>query len=260
MKRSLRKDEYLRQYVLGIHDPDRQEQFEERLLSDEKLLEELSIVEDEIVQDYLSGGLSESEREQFESRFLTTDAGKRELQFSRAFNDYFAGLSEAEKRTPLARSWKRFLPSFLRGESPILRISFATAILILVFIGLFVVLRNRFQERDGSVFTAALTPGQVKVIGGREMTVIDVPPGTDVLRLQLAISEVTSQRYRASLFTDTGTEIFSEDGLQATGKFVNVNVPSNILSRGDYRLKLAAHVSGDQLEEVATYSFRVIRR
>src|ERR1043166_1694965 len=133
MKRSLRKDEYLRQYVLGTHDPD--EQFEERLLTDEKLLERLSIVEDEILQDYLSGALSESEREKFEKRFLATDAGREELQFSKAFNSYFAGLPAAEKRTTLQRSWKRFLPSFLRGDSPILRISFAMAIVIVVCLG-----------------------------------------------------------------------------------------------------------------------------
>lgn len=263
MNRSLRKDEYLRQYVLGTHDPESQEQFEERLLTDEKLLEELSIVEDEIVHDYLSGTLSESEREKFENRFLATDPGQQELQFSKAFNNYFARLPAAEKRMPLPRSWKRFLPSFLRGESPIPRISIATAIIILVSIGLFVVLSNRSQER-GTVFTATLTPGQVKVIGGREMTVVEVPPGTDLVRLQLAIGEASPQSYHVSLFTDKGEEIFTEDGLQAestaTGKFVSVNVPSSILSRGDYRLKLSARLSGDQLEEVATYSFRVIRR
>jgi len=263
MKRSLRKHEYLRQYVLGTDDPESQEPFEEHLLTDEKLLEELSIVEDEIVQDYLSGALSESEREKFESRFVATDAGQQELQFFKAFNNYFANLPAAEKRTPLPRSWKRFLPSFLRGESAILRISFATAIIILVSIGLFVAIRSRSQER-GTVFTATLTPGQVKGISGREMSVVEVPPGTEFVRLQLAIGETSAQSYHISVFTDKEEEIFTDDGLQAestaTGKFVSVKVPSSILSRGDYRLKLAARISGDQLEEVASYSFRVIRR
>src|SRR6185436_7430764 len=97
MTRSLIKDEYLRQYVLGTHDPESQEEFEERLLTDEKLLEELSIVEDKVVHDYLSGTLSESESEKFENRFLATDAGRQELQFSKAFNNYFARRSAAEK-------------------------------------------------------------------------------------------------------------------------------------------------------------------
>ena len=262
MNRSPRQDEYLRQYVLGTHDPATEEQFEQRLLTDRKLLEELSIVEDAVVQDYLSGNLPASEKEKFEQRFLATDAGRQELQFSKAFNNYLARLPVAEKRIPLRRSWKRFLPSFLRGESLILRISFATAIIILVAIGLFVVLRDRSQER-GNVFSATLTPGQVKVIGGREMIVVDVPTGTDLVRLQLAIGATSSQSYHVSLLTDTGKEIFTESGLQAestaTGNFVSVNVPSSILGRGDYRLKLAARTPVNQLEEVATYSFRVIR-
>jgi len=95
------------------------------------------------------------------------------------------------------------------------------------------------------------------------MTVIEVPPGTALVRLQVAIGEASAQSYHVSLFTDQGKEILTEDGLQveptAAGKFVSVNVASGILSRGDYRLKLAARISGDQLEEVATYSFRVIR-
>jgi len=263
MKRNLRNDEYLRQYVLGIDDPESQEEFEEHLLTDEKLLEQLSIAEDEIIQDYLSGALSESDREKFESRFLATGTGHQELQFFKAFNNYFANVPAAEPRTSLPRSWKRFLPSFLRGESPILRISFATAIVILVSISLVVALRNRSQDR-GAVFTATLTPGQVKGIGGRELSVVEVPSGTDLISLQLAIGEVSAQSYHASLFTDKGEEIFAEDGLHAestaTLKFVSVKVPSRTLSRGDYRLKLAARTSGNQLEEVATYSFRVIRR
>ena len=96
MKKSQRKDEYLRQYVLGNHDSESQEQFEERLLTDEDLLAELSIVEDDVVRDYLSGTLSESEREKFENEFLATDAGKQELQFFGAFNNYLANLPAAE--------------------------------------------------------------------------------------------------------------------------------------------------------------------
>ena len=96
------------------------------------------------------------------------------------------------------------------------------------------------------------------------MIVVELPPGTEFVRLQLAIGETSAQSYHVSVFTDKEEEIFTDDGLQAestaTGKFVTVKVPSSILSRGDYRLKLTARISGDQIEEVASYSFRVIRR
>jgi hypothetical protein len=263
MKRNPRKDKYIRQYVLGTHEPENEEEFEERLLTDEKLLEELSIVEDEVVNDYFSGALSESEREKFEDRFLSTAAGQQELEFVKTSRNYFANLSASEKRTPLPRSWKRFLPAFLRGESPIWRVSFATAIIILVSVGLIAVLRNRSNE-GADVFSATLVPGQTKSIGSQQMNVIEVPAGTGLIKLQLAIGETNAQNYRASIFTDTGEEIFSKEYLAVesttTGSFVSVNVPARLLNRGDYRLKLTSRTSANLSEEIAAYSFRVIRR
>lgn len=262
MKRTRIKDEYLRQYVLGTNDPESQQHFEERLLSDQNLLEQLSIVEDQVVCDYLAGSLSEVEKEKFENRFLTSTDGKQELQFFRAIRHHAKNRPPAFERKPLPRSWKRFLPAFLRGETPWLRLSFATAILILVFVGLLAFFRKPFNEH-GPVFTTALVPGQIRVIGGRKMNVVEVPPATEVINLQLAIGEVSAGSFQASMFTDTGEEVFTKDGLQAEslpdGKFVSLRIPSHILKAGDYRLRLKASVPGDGVEEVASYSFRVTK-
>jgi hypothetical protein len=262
MKRSQIKDEYIRQYVLGTHDPESQKQFEERLLTDEKLLDQLSIVEDEVVCDYLAGSLSELERDKFENRFLRSAAGKQKLQFFSAIKNHVDNLSPSIQRTPLPLSWKRFLPAFLRGESPWLRLSFAMAAVILVFVGLFAFFRNSFSEH-GPVFTTALVPGQVKNIGGRKLNVVEVPAGTGVINLQLAIGEVSAESFHASIFTDTGEEVFTEGALQTEsgqdGRFVSLRVPANVLTAGDYRLRLKAYVAGSGLEEVASYSFRVIK-
>ena len=263
MKRSLKKDEYIREYVLGTHDPENQQEFEERLLTDKRLLEQLSIVEDEVVYDYLSGKLSDLEKEKFENRFLATSAGKRELRFFGALKNHVDNLSPSEQGAPLRQSWKRFLPAFLRNENPWLRVSFATVLLILIFAALFVVLRNRSSE-PGAVFTATLAPGQVKTIGGRQMNVVDVPPGTGTINLQMTIGEQSAESYQASLLTDQGEEKFSRDDLHAesgpTDKFVSVSVPAKILTSGDYRLRLRKRVSSDNFEDIANYSFRMIRR
>src|SRR5688572_23410515 len=146
METSPTKDKYIREYVLGTHDPEYEQQFEEHLLTDKRLLEQLSIIEDELVNDYLSGKLSESEKENFENRFLKTSAGKRELRFFGALKNHVDKLSSSEQRTPVPRSWKRFRPAFRRNENPWLRVSFATVLLILIFAALFVVLRNRSSE------------------------------------------------------------------------------------------------------------------
>ncbi len=262
MKRNRIKDEYIREYVLGTHDPENQRHFEERLLTDQNLLEQLSIVEDEVVCDYLAGSLSEVEREKFENRFLSTAKGKQELQLFSAIRHHAKNRLPATERTPLPRSWKRFLPGFLRGENPWLRLSFAMAILILVAVGLVAFFRNPINEH-GRVFTAALVPGQIKNIGGRKMNVVEVPQGTEVIDLQLAIGEVSAESFQASMFTDTGEEVFTKDALQAesapSGKFISLRIPSNVLKAGDYRLRLKASVPEVGVEEVANYSFRVTK-
>jgi hypothetical protein len=113
------------------------------------------------------------------------------------------------------------------------------------------------------VFSATLVPGQTKSIGSGQMNVIEVPAGTGLIKLQLAIGETGTQSYHVSIFTDTGAEIFTKDSLPAestpTGSFVSVDVPARLLNRGDYRLKLTSRASDNQYEEVAAYSFRVIR-
>jgi len=263
MKRPLRKRKYIRQYVLGTHDPRHQQQFEERLLTDEKLLEELSTVENELLYDYLSGGLSQSERESFEKGFLATADGERDLQFFRALKNNADSFAPAGDSTLLPRSWKRFLPAFLRGDNIFFKLSIVTVMLILVFAGLFVIFQSQ-RNQGVTVFTATLGPGTTRMIGGKEMTVVEMPSDIDIVVLQLPIGEQNARSYRASLYTDKGEEKFTQDGLQSestlTGRIVPLRLPSNILVSGDYRVKVKAHVTDVELEDVASYSFRVVRQ
>lgn len=257
--------EYIRQYVLGVPDLHEQEHFEERLLSDAKLLEQVSIVEDEIVWDYLTDELSEADKKRFEEHFLTTPSGRRKLQFLRCFNDQLPASSRAANFTDLPRSLKRFLPSFLRGESPWLRISFATAIVVLILGGLLLARQTwRNAPRELAVFAAALGKSPTKAIDAGELPLVDVPPGVELIELQVPINHSNATSYSASLFTDQGQEKFHQDDLRSkvtsAGTVVPVRVPSSILTSGDYRLKLSAHISVDKSEEVATHSFRVLRR
>jgi hypothetical protein len=257
--------EHIRQYVLGVLDLQEQEQFEERLLSDAKLLEQVSIVEDEIVWDYLADALSEADKKSFDEHFLTTPHGRLKLQFLRSFNDQLPASSIAADFTDLPRSLKRFLPAFLRGESPWLRISFATAIVVLIVGGLLLARQTWSNPpRKLAVFTAALGKSPTKSIDAGELPLVEVPAGMDLIELQIPINRSTATSYSASLFTDQGQEKFHQDDLRlkvtAAGTLVPVQVPSSILTSGDYRLKLRTHISVDKSEEVATHSFRVIRR
>lgn len=262
MKRSLKNRKYLRDYVLGTHNLEDEQQLEEQLLIDEGLLAELSIVESEVFYDYVSDTLTESEQVRFESRFLTTPEGQRDLQFFKALKSHVENLPAAQE-PGLPRSWKSLLPAFLRGENFFLRVSVVMVSLIIVFGGIFLVFRN-FQNQRVNVFTIALGPGTTRVIGEKEMSLVEIPPDTDEVLLQLPVNDQNAGTYTASLFTDTGEEKLTRENLRiestATGKVVALHVPTSILASGDYRVKIRAYMTGGAVEDVASYSFRVVRR
>lgn len=262
MNTHLENREYLRKYVLGAHTSERQEELEEQLLTDEKLLAELSIVEHEVLYDYVSGALSQPERVEFEKGFLATPAGRRDLQFFKVLKSHAESSSPAEA-VLLPRSWKSILPAFLRGENFVLRVSIVTASLILVFFGVFAVFQN-WQSQRRNVFTATLGPGTTRVIGGKEMTLVEVPPDTGEMVLQLPISDENAQSYTATLFTDKGEEKLTWESLpvesKGSEKVIALRISSSILTPGDYRVKVKARVFGSTVEDVASYSFRVVIR
>ena len=77
-------EELLRKYLLGEMSEAEQQAFEERLVSDEELVELLLSEEDELIDDYLSGDLLEGERERFDSYFMATPERQKKLKFAGA--------------------------------------------------------------------------------------------------------------------------------------------------------------------------------
>jgi hypothetical protein len=163
----------------------------------------------------------------------------------------------------LRRSWKSILPAFLRGENFFLRISIATASLILVFFGVFALFRN-WQSQRVNDFTATLGPATTRFIGGKEMTLVEVPPDTGEVVLQLPVSDENAQSYMATLFTDKGEEKLTRENLPVESigseKVIALRLSSSVLTPGDYRVKVKARVFGNTIEDIASYSFRVVIR
>jgi hypothetical protein len=268
MRNSPKERDYIRQYVLGTHDRENEQWFEQRLLSDAKLLQELSIIENEVLYEYVSGTLSESERTAFERRFPTTSQAQLKVQFFSTLKKKITNLDVNADYNRLPSSWKRFLPSFLRGESPVLRITFATASLLVVFGGAVAIFESRRlsreMKREPAVFAVTLSQSPVRDFDDSEINILNVPNAFDVVELQVEVSPKSGEGFRALLFTDQGAAIYSEDNLKAesitTGRVIKVRVPSAILTRGDYRLNIQSRTSAGNFDEVGNYSFRMIRQ
>jgi hypothetical protein len=90
----------VRLYLLGQLTDEQQQQFEQRLILEDQLLEELEIEEDELNDQYLAGQLTDDERRRFEQSFLATPERNQKLSFARALSRYTANFPEtADSKT-----------------------------------------------------------------------------------------------------------------------------------------------------------------
>ena len=78
----------MKNYLLGSLDTERRTEFEQRILSEPDVFEELLLTEEELIDLYVAGSLSELERQQFESNFLITPKRHKDLQFGRLLKRY----------------------------------------------------------------------------------------------------------------------------------------------------------------------------
>ena len=87
----------MRAFLLGTLDGDHKTQFEERILSEPGVYEELLVVEEELIEQYLAGDLSALEQEQFESHFLITAERQKNLRYGKLLQQYAADLDLTER-------------------------------------------------------------------------------------------------------------------------------------------------------------------
>ena len=78
----------MRNYLLGTLDEDRRTQFEERILSEPSVYDELLVAEEELIDQYVAGDLSEFDQKQFETHFLITAERQKNLRFGKLLQRY----------------------------------------------------------------------------------------------------------------------------------------------------------------------------
>ncbi len=120
-------------------------------------------------------------------------------------------------------------------------------------------LETQLGRPRASVATFALAAGLLRAQGS--LPRIAVPPGAELVRLRLELPEEGYPLYRAALHDPDGGEIWAASRLRALGKpgqaAVVLPVPSELLPRGDYQVKLSGLREGTEPEALATYPFRV---
>jgi len=226
----------LRLWLLGLLPEQESRSFEERLITDSELYEELFIVEEELIDDYIAGRLSADERKAFESYFMNSPERQEQFRIANALRVYIGDA----KVTDVKRRW------------PFAAMSLAAAAVViaaLVWIG---------PGSTGKSYNAVLTPGGPTREGGTEQQQITIPPDTDTLELDLKLTRNDFQKYRATLLNSDGGTIQITDNL--TGPTLRFSVKTEQTPPGEYRLKVDGINADGTSESADSYRFTVTSR
>jgi anti-sigma-K factor RskA len=270
-------EDEIRKYLLGTLVEESRRGVEERLMTEEAFLEELTLVEGELIDDYVDGRLGVEERAGFEQHFLATEERRAQLRLTRALGRYAtsavetreaAAESDAATATTPPTTTKTTEPTvtisaptlgerlraFWGGRSAAWRAGLAFAAVACLAVAVWLAV-PRAPRTFASLTLAA---GAGERAGGVEVPKVRLPLGADALRVTLTLPAGTTpaDAYRAEMLTlgDGRTEAVEVAGHD--GRTVTVVVPEDRLARGRYALRLyASGVGGGERRVGDSYVF-----
>jgi len=225
--------EELRLWLLGLLPEQESRSFEERLITDSELYEEVFIAEEELIDDYITGRLSADERKAFESYFMNSPERQEQFRIANALRVYIGDA----KVTKVKRRW------------PFAAMSLAAAAVViaaLVWI---------WPGSTGKSYNVVLTPGGPTREGGIAQQQITIPSDADTLELDLKLTRNDFQKYRATLLNSDGGTIQITDNL--TGPTLRFSVKTQQTPPGEYRLKVDGMNADGTSESADSYRFSI---
>jgi hypothetical protein len=178
MKEASDREELMIRYLLGQLPEEEQVRIEEQFFTDEESYEQLLALEDELRYDYATGELAGRERERFKERFLVTPEDRNKVAFASELISKVAP-SEASATaevtaTPSGYSpWWQQLASLLNVQNPVVRYSFAAAVLV-VALGAAWLISKQFRS-DGPTEMAGREQQPQQQTGQRDGQTNDAP-------------------------------------------------------------------------------------
>lgn len=258
------QQEPIREYLLGQLSSEDREQFEEQLLIDGELYEELVILEDELVDEYLREELSTSDRRSFESSFLASPEHQEKLNFARALRKYVSAKTVEQGEGASIAQQPRDLNSSEPSQKsrnkfflfrPTFAYAMAAAAIALVVLGAWFMMRQSTDE-PRNMLAVELSPGLTRDGGIKSVRFASEHDG---LQLRLGLPTNQGGPFQAVLQDAAGETLLTQVNLNTQlvdGQPVVILVlPRNRLSQGEYRIILT---KSSTQNTVATYSFRVV--
>lgn len=239
--------ETVRKYLLGELTDDQQQNFEQRLLSEAELTQELEVITDDLVDEYLAKQLTPKESEWFEQHFLASPEGKRSQRFATTFHRYISKNPGKAKK----RSWIEWLSAFWNQQSvPVKAVALA---MVVVVVGIFWFARTPSPRNFA---TLTLTNSQITRSTGVELARIRVKE-EDAIRINLMLEKPgpPGVRYRAELIDGSG-QLRTLEPISQDARSVSLEIPTASLVPGQYAINLSKIAADNTAERIpGNYQF-----
>jgi hypothetical protein len=277
----------LRQFVLGSLDDPRRLDIEERLITEPDTFEALELVEAELMEDYVEGRLPRPDRQAFEDHFLTTSERCQQADLLRLLVERVpVQPAQAAERSRVTQRWDAWrLPPLWTG---LLAASLCAAVTTAAWLSVrqadlrheITVLRAEQALQHATppsaaalsavdnapstpapmaLLTVPLIPGMLR--DGGTLARVEVPQQAQAVRFRLALTGPGYRSYRAVFYDADAEELWAASNLHvASGdasKSLTVVVPSELLRRGDYEIRLSGISQRGKEQTAATYRFRI---
>src|SRR5262245_2581794 len=130
-------------FLLGELSEAEQVDIEDRAFSDPRIFKAIQAAEADLSDEYVRGELSGSSRLRFEERFLSSLERRRKIEFARALTTVAAEASPELARTAAAPpGWRAALAAFVRSLGPVGSFAAATAVLLVLIGGSWLVVQS----------------------------------------------------------------------------------------------------------------------
>lgn len=272
----------MRAYLLGTLDADQCTQFEERLLREPEVYEELLAAEEELIDENVAGTLSELDQQQFDKHLAITAEGRQKIRFATLLNRYAAShpvplappvkggdasdlfeteaVGHAQTTAPARRRFSFLLP-FMR------RPVFASGAVLVVGLAILTICwtmakktaEQQAFEQSEPVIEATLSPRLTRS-GGKTNRVTVPPEGPFKVKLRLELTNASFNNYKSQLFRESESLLTRGDlKMEASGaqQVVPVVIAGEFLSPGDYELTLSGVLDSGADEFIDNYYFRI---
>lgn len=259
--------EQIRRYLLGNLSQEIRHRIEQRLLTEDRFLEELLLAEEELIDDYVGDALTEDARSKFDQHFLSTPERQQKLRFALALTRYVSNSSEttqtesANEERPISRikpTWTERFRAFGGNRNWGWRVGAALAAVAIIAVALWLARPRTPSPQTFATLTLNISVSSDRAEGA-QASKVKLPLQADALKISLMLPEQLPQpiSYRVELMNNEGqTRSLSIIGEDA--RSISVVIPASQLTRDRYALRLyTVSATGTEQRVPGNYFFSV---